>query len=86
MIDDKTNYSTKDEHDDSTTISLPKLVADTLQLELSDVHAWIQDEYNAVVKSHPKLSRRKKGNHVREIALARARTSPRYRAMLDASF
>jgi len=85
MIDDRTNYTIKDEHADLTTISLPKPVADTLQLEEPDVHAWIQDAYNTVHRRHPKLGRRSKGNRVREIALARVQKSPRYRAMLDAA-
>lgn len=66
--DGKTNYQIVDEFDEKTTITLEKWVADILQVQLPDVHRKIQDAYNQSLATHPDLSRRERGNLIRERA------------------
>jgi hypothetical protein len=68
----KTSYQIIDEDGQKTTISLEKWVADVLQLELEDVHAKVQAAYNRVLEKHPELSRRLRGNYIRQMAEATA--------------
>ncbi len=72
----KTNYQIINEHNEKTTVSLDKWVADILQLELNDVHASIQHAYNALVISHPYLTRREKGDIIREASIIEANKYP----------
>jgi hypothetical protein len=64
----KTVYSIIDENGDHTTISLDKWVADILQLELPNVHERLQQAYIKVYTEHPHLSRRERGNVIRDRA------------------
>ena len=41
--DEKTTYSITDEHAEASSITVDKWIADLLQDQLPDVHAWIQD-------------------------------------------
>lgn len=68
----KTNYQILNEDGEKTTISLEKWVADILQIELDDVHARIQILYNKICEQHPHLSRRQKGNAIRQAATVKA--------------
>lgn len=64
----KTNYQIINEVGEKTTISLDKWVADVLQLELEDVHAKVQAAYDQTLSTHPELSRRVRGNYIRQRA------------------
>lgn len=79
MTDNKTTYSIEDEFDEKTTITLPKLDADVLQKNISDVHAWVQNTYNKVTQHFPKTSRRNKGNIVRVLSAKEANKYPEYK-------
>lgn len=68
MDDDRTIYTILDEYKENTTITLEKFVADTLQENLPDVHAWVQATYDEVAQKKPDLGRRKKGDFVRVLA------------------
>lgn len=68
----KTNYQIINENNEKTTISLEKWVADILQLELKDVHKSIQDAYDKLTASYPKLTRLEKGDIIREASIAEA--------------
>lgn len=81
--DKKTDYSIIDEQGDKSTIRLPKWVADILQKELGDVHAWLQSQYRRVCESKPDLTRIKKGNIVRHIAETEARKSGLFISISD---
>ena len=83
MINDKTIYTIRDENGEKTTITLEKLVADVLQIDLHDVHAWVQSTYNKVANERPKLGRRQKGNIVRELAIRMAEKSQHYKGLLN---
>lgn len=76
--DEKTTYSMTDEHGDASSITVEKWIADLLQDQLVDVHAWIQEKYNLACIKYPNLSRREKGNAVRERARKEAEKSPRF--------
>ena len=64
----KTNYQIINEAGERTTITLEKWVADVLQLELEDVHERIQLAYNKSLKEKPELSRKLRGNYIRQLA------------------
>jgi len=64
----KTDYQITNEDGEKTTIRLEKWVADVLQLEFDDVHEKVQLAYLKVVEEKPELSRRQKGNYVRQMA------------------
>jgi hypothetical protein len=76
--DEKTTYSITDEHGDSSSITVDKWIADLLQDQLPDVHEWIQAKYNLACEKYPKLSRRERGNAVRERARREAEKSPHF--------
>ena len=86
MYDDKTIYTIQDENGEKTSITIEKLVADVLQLTLSDVHAWIQNAYYRVATKRPTLSRRQQGNLVRRLSICEAKKSPLYKKMADDFF
>lgn len=83
LSDEKTTYSIDDEHDQASSITIDKWVADLLQDQLPDVHAWIQMKYEIACKKYPHLSRRERGNAVREAARREAEKSPRFVALSD---
>ncbi len=64
----KTNYEITNEQGEKTTITLDKWVADILQSEFENVHIMLQKAYDSVVEHKPELSRRKKGNSIRQMA------------------
>jgi hypothetical protein len=66
--DGRTNYQILNEEGEKTTITLDKWVADVLQIELSDVHERIQLAYDKILLKNPELSRRQRGNCIREMA------------------
>ena len=66
--EEKTIYTITDEHDERSTITVEKWVGDLLQFNNPDVHAWIQTKYQHVLDRLPALSRRERGNVVRELA------------------
>ena len=76
--DEKTTYSIVDEHGDQSSITVDKWIADLLQDQLTDVHAWIQAMYFTACDKYPQLSRREKGNAVRERARREAEKHPNY--------
>lgn len=81
--DEKTTYSITDEHGDDSSITVEKWIADLLQDTLPDVHAWIQQKYDAASQKYPSLSRRERGNLVRERARKEAEKSPNYVPLVD---
>ena len=83
MFNKKTIYSIRNESGQKSSITLPKIVADTLQKEISDVHLWIQKLYMQVVQERPYLSRRKKGNYVRLLSEKKAFSSEFYQEMMS---
>lgn len=72
MDDDRTIYTILDEHKQDTTITLEKFVADILQENLPDVHAWVQSTYDKVAEKRPHLGRRQKGDFVRALSTREA--------------
>lgn len=68
----KTNYQITNEHNEKTTITLDKWVADILQVELDDVHDRLQKAYNKTLIEKPALTRRERGNLIRKMAEATA--------------
>lgn len=72
MDNDKTIYTILDEIKENTTITLEKFVADILQENLPDVHAWVQETYNKVAQRRPNLGRRQKGDLVRSLSMREA--------------
>ena len=68
LSDEKTIYTITDDHDERSTITVEKWVGDLLQANDPDVHAWIQAKYEHVLRRLPELSRRERGNVVRELA------------------
>jgi len=46
---DKTIFTFYDESGSISTLTLDKFVADSLQLIVGDVHAWIQKQYNDIL-------------------------------------
>ena len=78
MSSDRTLYSIRNESRGMTTISLNKLVADTLQESLPDVHAWVQNAFDRVTAMKPELSRRQKGDLVRRLSVKEAEKLPRF--------
>ncbi len=66
--DGKTNYQITNEDEGKTTITLDKWVADVLQIELPNVHERIQLAYDKLLREKPLLTRRQRGNCIREMA------------------
>ena len=73
--DGKTNYQITNESGEKTTITLDKWVADVLQLEVDDVHGRLQIAYDRFLTEKPELSRRERGNAIRQAA---TRTANKY--------
>jgi hypothetical protein len=65
----KTDYQIKNEVGGLTTIRLGKWVADILQLEFDDVHKKVQAAYDRLCNEHPDISRREKGNAIRNASV-----------------
>ncbi|MES9902797.1 MAG: hypothetical protein ABW168_08950 [Sedimenticola sp.] len=68
LTDQKTIYTIMNEYGEKTTISINKDIADFLHEKFTDVHKFIQETYNRVVKNHPKWKRLTQGDEVRRIA------------------
>jgi hypothetical protein len=66
--DGKTNYQIINELGEKTTITLEKWVADIIQLEFDDVHGRLQKAYDKILNEKPELSRRERGNAIRQMA------------------
>jgi hypothetical protein len=81
--DDRTLYTIKDEFGERTTITIDKWAADFLQDILEDVHSWIQVKYTLICNKRSQLSRREKGNLLREVANHKAREHPDYVSFAD---
>jgi len=81
--DKKTIYTIIDEHDEKSSITIDKWAADLLQEILPDVHSWVQQQYSIVCARRPQLTRREKGNVVRELARREAAKSPNYKSLID---
>ncbi|WP_148654574.1 hypothetical protein [Paraburkholderia caribensis] len=74
--DEKTNYSIVDEEGSRSTLTLDKWAADILQVELQDVHEWLQQKFDLVTAKFPNETRRKRGDYVRALAYREAEKSP----------
>lgn len=83
MFDDRTIYTIEDETGKRTTITLPKVDADVLQVSQPNVHAWLQGKFDNVTKKYPHLGRRERGNLVRLLAVREAENHPSYKDFLD---
>ena len=68
----KTDYQIDNEDGDKTTIRLEKWVADILQIELPNVHKSIQFAYNKSIIEKPELSRKSRGNYIRQMSVVTA--------------
>lgn len=73
---ERTVISIVDEHGENSSITLDKWTSDVLHENVKDVHVWIQRLYNAVCEKNSsnnlKLSRRERGNVVRQYANRKA--------------
>lgn len=78
LSEEKTIYSFTDESGDRSTITVEKWVGDLLQACLPDVHAWIQNQYNKVFERLPLITRRQRGDVLRELAKCEAANAPGY--------
>lgn len=78
LNEEKTIYSFTDESGARSTITVEKWVGDLLQASLPDVHAWIQNQYDRVFKKHPLITRRQRGDVLRELAKCEAAKNPNY--------
>ena len=78
LSEEKTTYSITDEHGEASSITVDKWIADLLQDQLPDVHAWIQGKYALACTTYPNFSRRERGNAVRERARQEAHKSPSF--------
>lgn len=74
----KTTYSIIDESGDKSSITIDKWAADFLQDLLPDVHQWVREKYDLICRKHPHLSRRKKGDVLRDVAALKAREHENY--------
>jgi hypothetical protein len=74
----KTTYSITDEHGEKSSITIDKWAADFLQDMLPDVHSWVQEKYDLISEKHPQLSRRKKGDALRDLASMKAKQHENY--------
>ena len=72
LPDGKTDYQIKNENWKNTTIRLDKWVADILQIALPNVHERIQLAFDKLLLEKPQLTRREKGNYIREMATQKA--------------
>ncbi len=79
----KTSYSIIDEQGEKSTITIEKWEADLLQEDLPNVHQWIQQTYNHVCQKSSLLSRREKGNVVREHAHRQAAKHAKYKEFMS---
>lgn len=75
---ERTTYTITDERGEESSITVEKWVADLLQANLPDVHAWIQQMYDSACAKLPHLTRREKGNAVRARARQEAERCPGY--------
>jgi hypothetical protein len=76
--DQKTTYSITDEYGEKSSITIDKWAADFLQDLLPDVHGWVQAKYDLISQKYPHLSRRKKGDALREVASLKAKQHKDY--------
>lgn len=83
LSDEKTIYSITDESGDRSSITVEKWVGDLLQADLRDVHAWIQATYERVSEKLPHLSRRQRGDAVRQVACKEAEKCLLYVPLVD---
>jgi hypothetical protein len=83
FCDDKTTYKITDEDGQTSSITVDKWVADLLQENLPNVHLWIQEKYDLACKKLPHLTRRGRGNAVRERARQEAKKCPGYVPLID---
>ena len=78
-------YKFQDKNGAKTTISIFKLTADVLKIIHPNPTAWIQATYDEVGITHPNLTRRKRGELVRELASREAQRHPEiYKNAMDA--
>lgn len=77
FVESKTLYTIVNEHGEKTTITLDKWIADVLQFALgAEVHTRIQAAYDKVLAKYPDLSRKQRGDLVRQMAFIRAQEDP----------
>lgn len=79
----KTIYTITDENNEKSSITIDKWAADLLQEMLPNVHLWIQEKYIIVCEKMPRLTRRQKGDIIRELARKEAEKSPNYKSLID---
>ncbi len=72
LLEKTTTYTITDAKKEKSSISIPKFDADILQKNIPDVHAFIQKAYDSAVEKYPYLSRRKKGDEVRQLVWKKA--------------
>lgn len=68
MESQKTLYTFIDIYNESSTLTLSKHIADSLQKHVGDVHEWIQKTYNYFASKYANRSRRSIGDAIRRKA------------------
>jgi hypothetical protein len=79
----RTTYSIADESGEKSSLTIDKWAADLLQDMKPNVHVWLQEKYNVVAEKRALLTRRQKGNVVRELARREAEKSDNYISLID---
>lgn len=68
METQKTLFTFIDIHNELSTLTLSKHIADSLQKQVGDVHEWIQNAYNYFASKYANRSRRSIGDAIRRKA------------------
>ena len=84
--EEKTTYSIEDETGQKSSITIDKWAADILQVDLDDVHNWIQKAFDHVSSKRPDLSRRKRGDFVRSLAYLKANENEEHKRRMRELF
>lgn len=69
MESQKTLYTFTDNYGDTSTLTLDKYLAESLQRQIGDVHKWIQETYNLYINRSTEESRRSIGDSIRQRAM-----------------
>ena len=73
---EKTTHPILDENNNKSSITMGKEETDVLQESGENVPDLIQETYDNIVKQHPNLSRRKKGDIVRSLLYKKVQKMP----------
>lgn len=79
----KTHYQILNEEGNKTTIAIEKWAADILQHNIPNVHEWIKEKYDYISLKRPDLTRKVKGNGVRQFAIIEASKSNIHKKIIN---